>query len=108
MTLKLSGLIAYIYYVLEKIVIESPTITDDIIITSLPKTMAKNALFIELEQLCQTLWAFLSNFGSFDDTRSPNMVMSHDPRCTSRKSFVLILHLMSGKSQNFQWKSYLF
>ena len=30
-----------LYYVLENMVIESPTITEDIIITSLPKTMAK-------------------------------------------------------------------
>ena len=66
---------------------ESSAITNDVIITSLPKTVAKfgpprkqtnymsivrhwrelskNVLFIESESLCQKLWVFLSNFGFF-------------------------------------------
>ena len=32
----------------------------------------QNVLFIEFEPLCQTLWAFLSNFGIFYDARSIN------------------------------------
>ena len=35
--------------------------------------------FIEFEPLCQKLWAFLSNFSSFYDVPSLNMVMSRDP-----------------------------
>ena len=60
---------------------------NDVIMTSLPKTMekcgpprnktnytsferywwklSKNVLFIEFESLCQKLWAFMSNFGIF-------------------------------------------
>ena len=41
--------------------------------------------FIESELLCQKVWAFLSNVGSFYDVRSPNMVMSRDPRSKFRK-----------------------
>ena len=59
-------------------------------------------LFIELEPLCQKLWAFLSNFGSFYNARSPNMVMSRDPRCKLLNFFlVLILHLILGKVTRF-------
>ena len=49
------------------------------------------------------LWAFLSNFGSFYNARSRNMVMSRDPRCKFRILFyfVLILHLISRKVTNF-------
>ena len=63
----------------------------------------QNVLFIEFKPLCQALWAFLSNFGSFYDARSPNMVMSHDRRCKFLKffNFVLILHLILGKVTKF-------
>ena len=83
---------------------------DDVIMTSLPKTMekcgpprnqtnyisfkrywwelSKNALFIEFESLCQKVWAFMSNFGIFYDGRSPNMAMSHDPRSKFWKNFI--------------------
>ena len=55
--------------------------------------------FIECEPLCQKLWAFLSYFGIFYDARSPNMVMSRDPKKQISKIFyfVLILHLILGK-----------
>ena len=43
---------------------------------------------IEVESLCKTLWAFLSNFGSFYYARFPNMVMSSDPKCKFANSFV--------------------
>ena len=49
----------------------------------------QNVLFIEFEPLCQTLWAFLSNFGFFYDARSPNMVISRDPRSKFRKFFIM-------------------
>ena len=64
---------------------------------------SKNVLFIEFEPLCQKLWAFLSNLGSFYDACSPNMVMSHDPRCKFQKlfNFVLILYLILGKVTKF-------
>ena len=70
--------------------------------TSLAKN-GKNALFIELESLCQTLWAFLSNFGSIDNTHSSNMVMSCDPRCKFRKSFIFSQFYISvfGKVTKF-------
>ena len=40
---------------------------------------------IEFELLCQTLWAFLSNFGSFYHAQSPNMVLSLNPSFKFRK-----------------------
>ena len=43
--------------------------------------------FIEFESLCQKLSVFMSNFGIFYDARSPNMVMSRDPRSKFRKKF---------------------
>ena len=44
----------------------------------------------------------LSKFGIFYDARSPNMVMSRDPRSKFRKFyFVLILHLISIKVTKF-------
>ena len=59
-------------------------------------------LFIDFEPLCQTLWAFFSNVGSFYDAHSPNMVMSHDPKCKFKTILVfLILHLISGKATKF-------
>ena len=45
------------------------------------KSYPKNMHFIIFEPPCQKLWAFLSNFGSFYDSRSPNMVMSRERRC---------------------------
>ena len=78
--LKLSGLTAYVmfYNICQ---FEGPTITNDVIMTSLPKTMAKfgpprnqtkyisfksywwelskNVLFIEFEPLCVKFWLFL-------------------------------------------------
>ena len=53
------------------------------------ESYSKNVLFIEFEPLCQKLWVFLSNFGIFYDTRSPNMVMSRDPRRKFRKNSIL-------------------
>ena len=53
------------------------------------------------------IWAnvigILSNFGSFYDAQSPNMVMSRDPRCKISTIFylVLILHLILGKVTKF-------
>ena len=45
---------------------------------------------------------FLSNFGSFCDDNSPNMVMSRDPTCKFRFFyFVLILHLIIRKVTTF-------
>ena len=66
---------------------ENHVARNDVIMTSLPKTMEnedlretkqiiyhskgidesypKNVLFIEFEQLCQTLWAFMSHSGIF-------------------------------------------
>ena len=93
--LKLTGLIAYImFYKIRKF--GSSTITNDVIMMSLPKTMAKfgpprnqTKLYIIFEPLCQKLWAFLSNFGHFYDARSLNMVMSRDPRSKFRKNFIL-------------------
>ena len=57
----------------------------------------------KFESLCQMLWAFLSNFGIFYNAHSPNMVISRDPRSKFRKffNFVLILHLILGKSAKF-------
>ena len=40
----------------------------------------KNAPVTEFKPLGQNLWAFLSNFGSFYNARSPNMAMSRDPK----------------------------
>ena len=45
----------------------------------------QDEVFVEFEPLCQKLWIFLSNFGSFYDTHSPNMVMSRDPRYKFQK-----------------------
>ena len=48
----------------------------------------QNKGFIEFEPPCQKLWAFMSNFGSFYDARSPNMAMSRDPRSKFRTNFI--------------------
>ena len=47
--------------------------------------VSKNVVFLECEPLCQKLWAFLSNFGPFNDACSPNMVMLFDPRSNFEK-----------------------
>ena len=89
--------------------------------TSLPKTMGKADLretkqiihhskgidesypkmyfLLNLSHYVKIIWAFMSNFGIFLDTRSPNMAMSRDSRSKFRKKFIvfLILHLISGK-----------
>ena len=104
---------------------ENHVTRNDVIMTSLPKTMekcgpprnqtnyisferywwelSKNVPFIEFESLCQTLWAFMSNFGISYDARSPNMAMSLDPRSKFLKKiyFFLILHLILGKAAKF-------
>ena len=88
---------------------ENHVTRNEVIMTSLPKTMekcgpprnqtnyisferywwelSKNVLFIEFELLCQKLWAFISNFGTFYVAHSPNMVMSRDPRRNFKKIF---------------------
>ena len=82
--------------------------TNDVIMMSLPKTMAKfgppNRFYIIRKVLTRAiqkctyyliwaamskLWFFLSNFGLFYDARSLNMVMSRDQRSKFRKFFVL-------------------
>ena len=59
-------------------------------------------LFIEFEPLCQKLWAFLSNFGSF---RMPaHQIWScHVTKDVSFEHFllVLLLHLILGKVTKF-------
>ena len=49
------------------------------------------------------IMGILSNFSSFYAARSPNMVMSRDPRCKVWKFFyfVLIVHLILGKVTKF-------
>ena len=107
--LKLSKLIAH--WKFHKICkFENHVTRNDVIITSLPKTMekcgpprnqtnyisierywwelSKNVLFIEFEWLCQKLWAFMSNFGIFCDYRSPIMAMSHDLKSKVPKYFI--------------------
>ena len=68
---------------------ENHVTRNDVIMTSLPKQW-KNADLRETKQifepLCQKLWVFMSNFGIFDDARSPNMAMSRDPRSKFRKN----------------------
>ena len=51
-----------------------------IVLNSIDESYPKMYIFIEFEQLCQKLWAFLSNFGLFCDASSTNMAMSRDPR----------------------------
>ena len=85
-------------------IFESPVTTNDVIMTSSPKTTAKFGfprnqtlchvvrkdlvraiqivLFIELEPLCQKLWALMSYSGLFYHAHSSDMVMSRDPSCT--------------------------
>ena len=41
---------------------------------------------LNLSQLCQKLWAFISNFGISYDARFPNMAMSRDPRSKFQKN----------------------
>ena len=105
---------------------ESSTITNDVIMTSLPKTMAKfgplrnqtnyisferfwwelskTVLFIEFEPLCQKLWALLSNFGIF--TMPAHQIRyGHVTWLKMQIStifyFVPILLLISGKVTKF-------
>ena len=106
--LKLGKLIAHLKF--HKICkFENYVTRNDVIMTSLPKTMekcgpsqnqtnytlfkrywwelSKNLLFVEFESLCQKLWTFMSNFVIFYDARSRNMAMSRDPRSKFRKNF---------------------
>ena len=109
--LKLTGLIAYIiFYKICKF--ESSTITNDVIMTSLPKQWQNldrreskriihhskgidesypkmYVLFIQFEPLCQKLWTFCQILAFFYSARSPNMVMSSDSRSKFRKCFIL-------------------
>ena len=68
--------------------------------------LSRNVLFIEFEPLCQKLWAFLSNFGSFYDARSWYDMVIWSCQVTQDANFeifyfVLILHLISGEVTKF-------
>ena len=57
--------------------------------------------FEKFEPLCQMLWAFLSNCGSFYHAHSSNMVMSSDQVANFEIFFVLTLHLIFQKVTKF-------
>ena len=91
-----------LYYVLENMVIESPTITDDIIITSLPKTMAKIHFLLN--------WSHrVKSYGHFCQILALLTILAHQIwSCHITQDahlkifyFVLILHLISGKVTKF-------
>ena len=103
---------------------ESPTMTNDVIMMSLPKTLAKfapprnqtryisferywraiqNVLFIEFEPLCQTLRAFCQMLALFMIPLTKyGHVMWPKMQISKLFYFVVILHLILGKATKFQ------
>ena len=86
-------------------------VSDGVTMLSLPKTMAKfrppkpnklevseKVLFIEFEPLCETLGAFLSNFGPFYHKHSTNIVTSRC--CNVSKIFIFPVPLFGVKAGN--------
>ena len=94
---------------------------NDVIMTSLPKTMEKCGpprnqknyigidesypkmyFLLNLIHYVKSYWHLCQILAFFYDARSPNMAMSRDPRSTFRKNyFFLILHLILGKITKF-------
>ena len=93
---------------------ENHVTKNDVIMMSLPETMGNNGemqtyakpnklyinrkvlmraiqkcTFIESEPLCQKFWVFCQMLAFFYHARSPNMIISRDPRSNFRKLFVL-------------------